>query len=124
MVVHTSGLQQHEVTDVDTLVTTDVVVVEVVVITGKKELETTVVGTLAVIVSATVTVSTTVATAVDTNVTVCVVNGPVGTLLVTIPPGPPRHNAHCALVQASSFRSFINKNGGGKFNFTNPQSGV
>jgi hypothetical protein len=60
--VQTTGLQQLKAEEVLTLVTVDVVVVDVVVVIGKNEDETMIVGSLAVIVSATVTVVTAVET--------------------------------------------------------------
>ena len=122
--MHTTGLQQHEVVDVETLVTVKVVVVEVVVVVGIKEDDTTVVGSLAVIVSATVTVVAMVETTVLTWVWVMVVNGPVGTLLVTIAAGPSLHKAQMAFVHPSLSMSFISKKGGGPVGWTRPQKGV
>jgi hypothetical protein len=75
--------------------------VEVVVVVGKKEEEVNVDGPLAVIVSMTVTLCTIVETSVLVVVNVIVVNGPVGTELLTTAAGPARHKAQKAFVHKS-----------------------
>jgi len=79
---------------------------------------------MAVIVSATVTVSTSVETDVLTCVMVMVVNGPVGTVLVITAAGPALHKAQIALVHSLLPMSFSNKKGLAANNWTKPQNGV